>query len=118
MIDLTEAVRRFKRAETEGTHTAYDGDYDSADFDAYALAREDVKFAEPTPLADLTDEQWEELGFERRYGLFCNFWQWSSAESDWLHWCRDHGLVINAKEARNVQTLVQLRALMFAIGGE
>lgn len=75
-------------------------------------------FNDPTPLSDLTDEQWQGLGFEWRYGLLCDFWRWGSAESDWLQWCRDRGLALKGQAFKNVKTLGQLRALMFAIGGE
>lgn len=78
--------------------------------------RELCNFKDPTPLSELTDDQWRAEGFKARYGLHHDFQVWGSEDSNWIHWCKSHGVTVNGRPTESIKTLGQLRHLIAALG--
>lgn len=77
-------------------------------------------FTDPTPLAELTDEQWKQLGFNRRDDC------WKQRSTHYIVWRWDNGIIQLSSlsghspvRLRLVEpTVCRLRALLYALGGE
>lgn len=75
-------------------------------------------FKDPTPLSELTDEQWEELGFDRRDDCWWKAATPRASVTKWdAHKCVFLGNYRTNVKLPNITTLGQLRQLIAALGG-
>ena len=109
--DLQDVAERFSRYLTDGIIDVYKSDYDWAESDAYVLACAYIKLRDTTLLADLTADQWRELGFYKD----CNEWCHTSLNLKYIiEWRRLH---LCHLWMDSIKTLGQLRHLITALEG-